>query len=431
MTASSTKNLCRNLAAAALIAASPAFGRWGFNATYKITAESRLAYHLVNQRDLASHRHILDAEQTLTFDPNWIAVLGLRAYADGAFAANDARYGPSVKKDESADIRIRDFYLQAKIRSLLLKVGNQQVVWGEAFGFYFADLINPKDLRDFGLRDLTAQRLQLPMVNAVLFFTNASLQLLYAPKPYFNLVPAIDGDFSPWPSLIPGTPMRFVDKSSGNLSFGDPEVGVRVTTLLRGYDLAFFFFSYFDRSPTYTGVAGPTGLDLVASHNRIGSAGITFSKDFSPWLVRWESLYTKDKMFQKFDAAGLGGYRGDEVTVAVETEYTGWLPWRVAMQFAYQGIPKFDAASTTPKNRELLSANIKAPIYREQTLDAIVSWAIHDGGTLTRLQYTIPTSQQFELMFGADLLFGGVRSQFGAFKNGSRAYVQLKGYLAK
>ena len=103
----------------------------------------------------------------------------------------------------------------------------------------------------------------------------------------------------------------------------------------------------------------------------------------------------------------------------------------MAIQFAYQGIPHWNAASTTPKNRELLSANVKAPIYREQSLDAIVSWAIHDGSTLSRLQYTIPTSQQFELMFGTDLLLGGARSQFGAFQAGSRVYVQLKGYLAK
>ncbi len=431
MTASSTKNLCRSLSLAAALASASAQARWGFSTSYKITAESRLAYHAKAPRDLASHRHILDAEQTLTFDPDWMAVVGLRAYAEGAFAVNDNRYGPQVRHDESAELRLRDFYLQAKTRRLLVKLGNQQVVWGEAFGFYYADLINPKDLRDFGLRDLTAQRLMMPMLNTVFFLKGASIQFLFAPKPFFNLVPGVDGDFSPWKNLFPTTPVRLIDNPQGKFSIGDGEVGVRMTTLLQGYDLGFFFFTYFDRQPVYTSAPGPAGLDLIASHSRVGSLGLTFTKDYSSWLVRWESLFTKGKAFQKFDSTGLSFYTGDEVTVASEAEYTGWLPWRVAIQFAYQGIPHWNAASTTPKNRELLSANVKAPIYREQSLDAIVSWAIHDGSTLSRLQYTIPTSQQFELMFGTDLLLGGARSQFGAFQAGSRVYVQLKGYLAK
>lgn len=431
MTASSTKNLCRSLALAALFASSGAAAKWGFSTSYKITAESRLAYHALTPRDLASHRHILDAEQTLTFDPDWQAVVGLRAYADGAFSVNDGRYGPQVRHDESSELRLRDFYLQAKTRSLLVKLGNQQVVWGEAFGFYYADLINPKDLRDFGLRDLTAQRLMMPMLNTVFFLKGLSVQFLFAPKPFFNLVPGVDGDFSPWKYLFGGAPVRLVDTTQGKFSIGDGELGVRLTTLLHGYDLGFFFFTYFDRQPVYTSTPGTAGLDLVATHSKVGSLGLTFTKDYSSWLVRWESLFTKDKSFQKFDASGLSFYAGDEITVASEAEYTGWLPWRVAFQVAYQNIPHWNAASTTPRNRALLSANVKAPIYREQTLDAIVSWALHDGSTLSRLQYTIPTSQQFELMFGTDLLFGGAQSQFGAFKTGSRFYVQLKGYLAK
>ncbi len=431
MTVSSIKNLCLSVTVAAALVGSPAWARWGFSTSYKITAESRLAYHALAPRDLASHRHILDAEQTLNFDPNWLAVVGLRGYAEGAFAVNDSRYGAQVRKDESADLRLRDFYLQGKGRSWNVKIGNQQVVWGEAFGFYYADLINPKDLRDFGLRDLTAQRLMMPMINSVFFLKDASLQLLFAPQPFFNLVPALDGDFSPWKNLIPNTSLRLVDAPSGKFSLTDGELGGRFTTLWRGYDLGFFFFTYFDRQPMYTGVPTAAGLDLVASHSRISSLGLTFTKDLAPWLLRWESLYTKNKSFQKFDAVGLSAFAGDELTVAAEAEYTQWLPWRAALQFAYQGIPRFDLSSTTPKHRALLSANLKAPLWGEQTLDAILSLALHDGGTLARLQYTIPTSQQFELMFGSDLLFGGARSQFGVFKSASRFYVQLKGYLAK
>lgn len=436
MTRSSIKKLFRSILAAPLLSAASVTAatppaKSGFSTSYKITAESRLAYHLIEPRDLASHRHVLDVEQDVTFDPTWTAVLGLRAYAEAAFAVNDSRYGTETRRNESSDIRLRDFYLQYKNRKLLVRVGNQQVVWGEAFGFYYADIINPKDLRDFGLRDLTAQRLMMPLASAILFFKDASLALVYGPKPYFNLVPSIDSEFSPWQRLFPGTPLHFVDRGHGPAYWLNPEFGLRLTNLWHGYDLGFFFFSYFDRDPTYTSVPNGAGLDLVASHNRIGSLGFTFTKDFSPWLIRWESLFTKDKLFQKMGASGLSGYTGHEITAAMEVEYTGWLPWRVALQLAYQGIPSFDPASLTPRHRTQLSGNVKAPIWREHSLDAILTWALHDGSSLARLQYTIPTSQQFEVMVGGDLLFGGANSQFGGFHNASRFYVQLKGYLAK
>jgi hypothetical protein len=41
--------------------------------------------------------------------------------------------------------------LQYKRNKFQLRFGNQQLVWGEAFGFFFADIINPKDTREFGL----------------------------------------------------------------------------------------------------------------------------------------------------------------------------------------------------------------------------------------------------------------------------------------
>ena len=50
-----------------------------------------------------------------------------------------------------------------------VRVGNQSVVWGEAFGAYYADIVNPKDLRQSALGDVATWRLPIPMVNVIGF----------------------------------------------------------------------------------------------------------------------------------------------------------------------------------------------------------------------------------------------------------------------
>ena len=105
------------------------------------------------------------------FAERWSLLAGARGYAEAAYGANRGRYSDAVRERDSHELLMRDFYLEYKSGTALVRLGNQQVVWGEAFGFYFADIVNPKDLREYGLGDLTDQRLQVPMLNAKLLFS--------------------------------------------------------------------------------------------------------------------------------------------------------------------------------------------------------------------------------------------------------------------
>jgi hypothetical protein len=42
----------------------------------------------------------------------------------------------------------------------------------------------------------------------------------------------------------------------------------------------------------------------------------------------------------------------------------------------------------------------------------------------------IPISSRLEFTTGTDLLFGGANSEYGTFKNASRAFIKLKAYLS-
>src|SRR5262249_47749867 len=155
--------------------------------------------------DLASHRHIFEAEEDLKFDSNWSAAMGVWAYVEGAFASNSDRYNAPVRAIESQDIRPQDIYVQYRGGPVRLRIGNQQVPWGETFGTYYADIVNPKYMRDGGLGNLASQRIPIPMVNALYFLGDSSLQLLYIPVPFFNQEPSLGSDFAiPFQNFFPG-----------------------------------------------------------------------------------------------------------------------------------------------------------------------------------------------------------------------------------
>ncbi len=397
----------------------------------RMELNSRIAYHLESPRDLASHRHLLELDQKLKYG-NWQAIAGVRAFAEVAYASN-SRYDSTVAKGESSEVAPNDIYLQYKSPSVIARVGNQQVVWGEAFGFYFADVVNPKDTRDFGLGDMNKQRIAIPMVNVKYMFSNAALQLLYIPKPYFDRVPGVGTDFgNQYQSVFPQGKVSLTDTRTLPLALSNGEFGLRGSTTVEGIDLGIFYFNYHSRSPNYhLSIINSSPLEgnLNAFHPSLQTIGVTATAEQEPFLLRFEALATFDK---QVDAAIGGSYvnkRTNEYVAVLGADYTKITNWRLGAQLSDNYLSEAIAGGLIPRHRPLLTLHASGPIFREQNIEAIFSYVLNDGSSLGQLRYLVPLSSRIELLFGADVLLGGQRSQFGQFETASRGYVLLKGYL--
>jgi len=199
-------------------------------------------------------------------------------------------------------------------------------------------------------------------------------------------------------------------------------------------DMALFYFNYFDRSPNYRFTMVdplPATMEarLDAYHNRIQTLGYTLSTEQEPFLYRFEALGTFDK---QVDAALPGSYtslRTNEIIGVLGVDYTKITNWRLGVQVSENHLVEEIAGSVTPRDRPLLTFHASGPIYREQNLEVIFSYAPRDGSSLGQLRYLVPVSSRIEFLFGADLLLGRSTSQFGRFNSASRGYVLLKGYL--
>lgn len=438
MRVSLPRNRCSSvvLTAALLITPVAHAARDPFDLAYSVRFTSRAAIHLNNPRDQAMHRHTVDAEQTIKGD-NWSAVLGGRAYAESTFGVNN-RYNAPVRGAESQEFVIRDLYLQYKGNGIQLRLGNQQVVWGESFGFFFSDIVNPKDTREYGLGgDLTAQRITVPMANLVYFAGNYSFQFLYIPKPYFNMTPAQGSDFAfPLDRYFPaGTNVTITDDRTKPLSLSNGEFGLRATAMLSGWDMALFYLHYFDRRPSYRPTFAGTDINVRGVHEPISSLGITGTKDLQTWVARFELLYTRNRAVDAYypdlinPAMSFYSALSDEMVGVLGFDYTQWRNWRLTFQFSHDTYFKNIPGALVPKNTTSLGVILGGTVFHNHEVNLITSYAVSDGSSLLQLSYMVPVSNRLEATLGAYLFEGGSNGIFGNFKGASRAFLQLRGYF--
>ncbi|MBY0370444.1 hypothetical protein K2X33_07140 [bacterium] len=437
MIVSSPKKPCRKYGLLfAAILSFAAHARDPFDSSYNVRFTSRAALHLNGPIDQAMHRHTIDLEQTLKAD-RWTGVFGARAYAESAFGVNSRYSSHPVLAAESQEFVARDIYLQYKGAGFQTRLGWQQVVWGESYGFFFADIVNPKDTREFGLGgDLTAQRITVPMANVVAFLGESTVQVLYIPKPYFNLSPALGSDFAPpIGNLFPGTDVEVHDERTKALAFNNGEFGIRATTLFAGWDLSAFYFNYFDRRPSYRpSLVGPT-IVATAAHEPLQTFGLTGTKDLGPWVVRFESALTPQRPVDAYvyDSLNpeLSYYSGhaDEFLAVAGFDYTQWKDWRLSLQLSLNALGTAIPGAFIRQNALNLSIVTGGTVFGNHEFNLITNYA-NDGSSLWQVSYMVPISSRLEATFGAHLFAGGAGSQFGQFKGATRAFVQIRGFFS-
>jgi len=397
-----------------------------WESSYKLDLISRGSVHTNTPHDLASAKQILEFEQTVKFSPYLNFVGGFRFYADGSFATN-TRYASPVRENESIDLGLRDLYLQYRQGPWLVKVGNQQAVWGEAFGFYYADIVNPKDMREFGLGDLSYYRLPVGMLNANLFLNQTTLQLIWIPKPYFNQMPSVGNDFAfPFERFFPGANVTLQADRTKPWALTSSEVGLRVNQVFHGWDLGVFVFNYFSRSPNYT----VSGLTFTESHSRLTSLGFTGSKEWGEWVSRFEVVGNFDKPVDTFSGI-YQTQKAFEGVGVIGIDYTGSQKWRVGAQLSDRQIFNPPRGTVLASDISLISVNLGGNHWLEHSTDLILSYCFQDGSSLVQWTYQLPISQQLEFGAGANLLFGSSNSVFGLYQNASRFFIQLRGYLGQ
>jgi hypothetical protein len=405
-----------------------------FNAPLRYQASwwGRLAARTVGSPAIASNRYRGYFESEQEVGRNTKFVFGARGTHDlmSNFQGNDFR--DDFSKNKKPEIELWNFFSEHKHKGWRLRFGQQQVAWGETFGFFYADLVNPKDLRERSLGRLSELRLPTPMANIQWAGESLSFQFLYLPLFTPDRNPTPGSDFFPDLSSLETQPGLKLDTTSG-YKMDDPkgDFGGRISGTIKGVDIALLYFNYIDRQPYYQ--LKPEALFdqrllLQRRYRRIQSSGLTFSTEVGDgWIIRSENVYTPSRSFNAFDKADLIETESAQRVHVLGIDAPKFEKLHMGIQISNDLVSGGETPFTRAREISLTTLRLAYDLPDESLMEALVTHAFGGGGELIQATYTRPLTDIHELEIYWDQFKGSKNTFFGQTENASRVYIGFRG----
>lgn len=397
--------------------------------------KNETAYRLDDPHDYSKIKNILTLNTSGRLSDTISFVFEGRFSYDAVFDLND-RYNSDVESDQKTMADLRDAYLDMNLGEIDLRLGNQQIVWGQAVGLFFADIVNPKDLREFILPDLDQARIPVLAANAEFYISDTYIQFIFIPFPEFNEFgePGAEFDFSK-PLYIQDADIIFHDPEEPANSLDNSEIGARINKLIQGWDLSvFYLYDYYNFPVNYrTAIVNPSGsvhpvtFIYCSEYERIHRLGATFSKDYADIVFKGEFIYSSDMFYTSSslnDADGIVESPSFELLLGFD--YTFFNTIDSNFQLLQEIVLDHESDLIRDKYSTSFSVWLKTGFLDnriEPELFFITSFNDTDGMVRPKISYNYNDS--LKLIFGVDIFYGDSNENFGMFDENDRVYLEI------
>ncbi|HKQ80112.1 MAG TPA: DUF1302 family protein [Blastocatellia bacterium] len=413
----------------------PSDWQWSFS------IRNRTGFRTDEPRVFQMSRTIFDTKGIYKINGEWRMTLEGRAHYDPVERLGYPKY---VWLDP------RQMLLDGKVKKVDLKLGLQQVVWGQADGLRVLDVINPLDYREFILEDFIDSRRPLWLARADAPVGNGALQLIWVPYFAPGRLPAADDEFGLGESfglgLIgsaasksnpPQFPFRVKKTERPAYQLKSSQFGARYSRSVGKWDLTANYFYGWEDLPTNNldgvenavGGAAPT-LVFKPRYDRKEVFGGTAATNFGSVVMRLEAGWNRNKA-TPVSTNTLTGFekRGQFSSVAgLDWSAKTWL-WVSGQYFlSFTSAPQ-DRLSL-PRYNHLASIYFRTNFLRETfrpELFVLTGLNPSAGGQyLIRPRIAKTLGDHWSVGAGADFLGGKRTNVFGYFDSRDRVVIELK-----
>jgi hypothetical protein len=331
---------------------------------------------------------------------------------------------------------VSEFYLDAKVGHLDLRLGKQRIRWGRADGLNPADNIIPYDY----LETFDDQRLAVPALKADIYFSRANIELVWLPYFMPTRLPLLGQRWFPQlPSSAPVSPAAgtepvvthlFYRDLSGPLparTFGNGQWGVRWNQVLPKGEFSFSYFDGFDDLPFFRSALTPS-FDTVSVHPqalvsfrreyyRVHVAGADFASGIGPVGIRGEAAY-----FDQTDPLNF-----DHLLFVIGVD-KNWGDWSIIAQYAGQKVnDRFANAAIFPDLgvRSTLICRVERTLGSSRSFEMKGALRLLDGDFFVQPLYSMVLSNSWRVKLGATIFAGSRFGYLGQFRDSSHLNLQL------
>jgi hypothetical protein len=368
--------------------------------------------------------------QNLSYD------LSTRMYYDAVFDWTNT-FSENVKQDQQWDAELRNAFVDISVGPMDLRLGKQQIVWGQAVNLFFADVVNARDLREFVLPDLDDIRIPMWAGDLEFTFGNTHMEFVAIPILDHDKIGVPGSDFAPRiPSLPEGAVLNVGDIKMPANNARNGVYGFRLSQMVSGWDLGGFYLYGYDYSPTYfrrievNPETQRITVNVMPEITRKRTVGATFSKDISAVVLKGEFVYDRDRNFTVTDPVDFDGIvKSDYFEYLLGLDYTFFRKVDFNVQFFQQFVLNPVDTLFRDDQESFLSIWFKTGFFNnrlEPELFAAFTLEPNRADFMLRPKLNFTFNSHLKTALGADLFGGDYNGVFGQFDNSDRVYLELR-----
>ncbi|MGH9840250.1 MAG: DUF1302 family protein [Blastocatellia bacterium] len=415
----------------------PSRWQWSF------TLRNRTGFKLDEPHRFQMSRTIFDAKGLYKINDDWKLTLEGRAHYDPVRRLGYPNGVWPIWLDP------RQVLLDGRIKKVDLKLGLQQVVWGQADGLRVLDVINPLDYREFILEDFLDSRRPLWMARADAPVGRGFLQMIWVPYFAPARLPGPDNEFGLGSSFglglinsaagLPRFPVRVEATTRPGYQLKSSQAGARYSRSVGKWDLtANYFYGWEDVPTSYLqGIEFKPDAPLPTlvfrpKHDRKEVFGGTAATNFGSVVLRLEAGWNRNKSAAVTDDPLTGANRtGFEKfgqfsgVVGVDWSAKTWL-W-VSGQYFSQTVAAPQPRLLFPRTSHLASFYFRTNFFRDTFRpEFFVLTGLNQRQYMVRPRLTRSINDHWSVGIGADFLGGRENNLFGYFDSRDRVVIELK-----
>ncbi len=324
-------------------------------------------YNDESHLSLSSFKNTFDLEIQYKLSDNWVFFVHPRYFYDFAYDLRDDDNGSSFDRNQfkmghtQRTEWLRDCYLDYTSDNLDVRIGKQQVVWGQADGLPFLDRVMPFDLSYYWLPDFADIRIPLWMIKVEYSpEVNSTLQFLlipdfessrsapaYAPFSFKSVNSWYTFKTSVNP-MFGGTATETVYRPSKQ--FKNSRIGLRWRSMI-GDSIEYtlnWLYGYSTSAYTYIDSFTPTIPNTAFGHYQVSRRhklmhliGFSFNKSFvnpgpfEGWTLRGEFAYFHNEpTYYGMEGSRQLTERTDKYTYVLGFDKYFFTNWLFSLQFA-------------------------------------------------------------------------------------------------
>ncbi len=387
--------------------------------------ETLLARHLYGSERYSEIKNQVMLDGTGEINDSLHYRVSGRVYYDAAY--DQGYYPKAVDRDQKTLAELRDTYIDYSLGPWDLRLGKQEIVWGESAGVFVADVVNAEDLREFLLPDFDLIR--IPEWGSDLEYThnNFHSEFVFIPVPQVNKLGLPGSEFAfPYP-VPPGSPYNIEEAKKPGASFENAKYGARFSYLLDDLDLGAFYLHSWTENPVFYRSIDDTGtFDFAPAYKRLDTLGATFSDTFADTVVRGEMSYNRNNYFSTSDPFSDGVSRSDSMEYALGADHTFFEKNIVGIQFIQNVIFDYNRSFVNERsvsNYASLSWQ-RDFLNHKLTTEFFTIAGLEDPDFMYRPDIKYNVTNNWQIKLGLDIFSGHPNGLFSEFRNKSRYYCE-------